>query len=312
MLLPTWEVWNGIFPDISEVCIDSLLGMHLIQCYLKFAVILYKPYILESWILPIFQKFSRLVNSTVKGHYRPQFGPQLWNSTWGTWELCHLLTFQVLYHNQTRLDAFMDVQSATQVHTPCSLGMTPLHSAAESGHLEVGVGDARDFQFQAKCVSSCMQCMIRYLFFWGNQLVKQGDMIWIGYYNSALTFQPWHCWWCCWWWWWCWCCCCCWCWCCCCCCCWWWWWWWWWLKIYRWKEHCHIVHTRRHPKLQFEQPLAFPLGGAMLAASLCRSYPSISGDLGILAKLLRILHQCHILLSMQPTVPPTSKSPFHR
>lgn len=107
-----------------------------------------------------------------------------------TWELRHIHPYthfrEWCLHEWT--------SKATQVHTPCSLGRTPLHSAAESGHLEVGV--AR-FQHKGRRglqgtpnskPSACLHaCNVWWGIFWGNQLAKQTDMTWIGYHNSEFS-----------------------------------------------------------------------------------------------------------------------------
>ena len=103
-------------------------------------------------------------DSAVKGHN----GPKLSTSTWELW---HLLTFQVL-HAWT--------SQATQVHTPCSLGRAPLHSAAESGHLEVGAARFQHKGRKGLPIPSQVHVFVYAMYdevFLGNQLFKQGDMI---------------------------------------------------------------------------------------------------------------------------------------
>lgn len=139
--------------------------------------------ICSNFTYPIFQKYSRLVISTVKGHCGPELCPN-------TWELRHI-------HPYTHFRGWCLhewTSKATQVHTPCSLGRTPLHSAAESGHLEVGVArfqhkGRRGLQGTSNSKpSACLHaCNVWWGTFWGNQLAKQTDMTWIGYHNSEFS-----------------------------------------------------------------------------------------------------------------------------
>ena len=135
----------------------------------------------QFFTYPIFQTYSRLVISTVKGHYGPELCPK-------TWELRH--THTSIYSLSRVMPSWMDIQSYPGSYA-MQFGKDPFAFCSREWTLGGGSSKISTQGTQGSSISkpsACLRvCNVWWGIFWGNQLAKQIDMTWIGYHNSEFS-----------------------------------------------------------------------------------------------------------------------------